>query len=200
MIIPIMDFIRRRTFLINKDLQYTLLFSLMLYVFLSLTVVGAALFIPSFVELGKASGSSWEVRKAAAGIALYLHANFWPAVLFSIILICLLSIRVSHRIAGPLYQITLVLESLKNGNLSKAVLVRKGDRLAAEVDVANQMLDRLRVQVREIQGAQADLNDAIVAYDKIIGRDSPEGIIERMNDIREKAIQLTNRISYFKVE
>jgi len=196
----IMNFIRRRTFLINKDLQYSLLFTSVLYVFLFLTILGAALFIPLFFELGKASGSSWEVQRAAAGIVLYLHANFWPATLFSIILIGLLSIRASHRIAGPLYQITLALESLKKGNLPKAVHVRKGDRLAAEVDVVNQMLDRLRIQVREIQGAQADLNDAIVACEKIIGPASTEGIIERMNDIREKAIQLTNRISYFKVE
>lgn len=196
----IMNFIRRRTFLINKNLQYSLLFTSLFYVFLFLTVVGAALFIPLFVKLGKASSSSWEIQQAAAGIALYLHENFWPAALFSLILICLLSIRSSHRIAGPLYQITLVLESLKNGNLPKAVHVRKGDRLVAEVDVANQMLDRLRIQVREIQGAQADLNDAIVACEKMIGHASTEVIIERMNDIREKAIQLTNRTSYFKVE
>jgi hypothetical protein len=79
------------------------------------------------------------------------------------------------------------------------VHVRKGDRLAAEVDVVDQMLETLRTRVREIQGAQADLNDAIVACDKVIGHASTEGIIERMNDIREKASQLTNRISYFKV-
>ena len=196
----IKNFTYRHTFLINKNLQYTLLFSALRYVFLFFTVVGAALFIPLFVELGNGSGSSWEVQQAVAGTILYLHANFWPAALLSLVLICLLSIRTSHRIAGPLYQITLVLESLKNGNLSKAVLVRKGDRLAAEVDVANQMLDRLRVQVREIQGAHADLNDAIVACDKMIGHTSTEEIIKRMNDIREKAILLTNRISYFKVE
>jgi len=196
----IMNFMRRNTFLINTDLQYTFLFSSTLYVFLFLAAIGTALFIPLFVELGKGSGSSAEVRQAASEIVLYLHANFWPAALFSIILIGLLSIRTSHRIAGPIYQITLVLESLKNGNLPKAVRVRKGDRLATEVDVANQMLDRLRKQVREIQGAQADLNDAIVACEKMIGHASTEGIIERMHDIREKAIQLTNRTSYFKVE
>jgi len=133
----IMNFMRRNTFLINTDLQYTFLFSSTLYVFLFLAAIGTALFIPLFVELGKGSGSSAEVRQAASEIVLYLHANFWPAALFSIILIGLLSIRTSHRIAGPIYQITLVLESLKNGYLPKAVHVRKGDRLAVELDVSH---------------------------------------------------------------
>jgi methyl-accepting chemotaxis protein len=197
---PIKNFMRRNTFLINNDLQYTFMFSSTLYVLLLLTVIGTALFIPLFVELGKGSGSSSEIQRAASEIVLYLDAKFWPAALFSLILIGLLSIRTSHRIAGPLYQITRVLESLKNGNLPKAVHVRKGDLLAAEVDVANQMLDRLRKQVGEIQGAQADLNDAIVACEKMIGHASIKGIIERIHDIREKAIQLTDRTSYFKVE
>jgi len=194
--------IRRRAFLINKDLQYSLMITAVLYVVLFLAILGAALFIPLFVELGKAGGSFGEVQMAAAGIVLYLHENFWPAALFSIVLIGLLSMRTSHRIAGPLYQITLLLESLKNGKLPKSVHIRKGDRLAAEVAVANQMLDSLRNQVREIQGAQADLYDAIVACEKTIGHASTETdeIIERMKVVRETADRLTNRIGYFKVE
>lgn len=191
--------VRRRTFLINKGVQYTLLFSSMFNVFLFLIVVGAALFIPLFVELEKGSGSM-ELQQATAEMVLFLHANFWPPVLFSLILICLLSIRTSHRIVGPLYKITLAIESLKNGRLPKSVRGRDGDFLAPEIDVTNQMLDGLRSQVREIQAAQADLNDAIAQCQKIIGQASTEEINQSMNDIDEKANQLTNRISYFKVE
>jgi methyl-accepting chemotaxis protein len=195
-----MKFKRRNTFLINRDLQFTLLFSSLFYVVLFLTVVGAALFIPLFIKLRTPGGSSWEVQQGASEIILYIHAHFWPAALFSLVLIGLLSLRSSHRIAGPIYKIALVLQSLKNGILPKAVYVRKGDRLAAEVSVADQMLDSLRMQVREIQSAQADLNDAIVACEKVIGHASTEGIIERMHDVREKTTRLANRVSYFKVE
>lgn len=191
--------VRRRKFLINRDVQFTLLFSSIFNIFLFLTVVGAALFIPLFVELEKGSGSL-ELRQATAQIILYLHANFWPAALFSIVLIGLLSVRTSHRIVGPLYKITLAIESLKNGRLPKSVRGRDGDFLAPEIDVANQMLNRLRMQVTEIQAAQAELNDAIAQCHNIIGHASTEEIIQRMNDIDEKAIQLTNSIGYFKVE
>ena len=191
--------VRRRTFLINKDVQYKLLFSSMFNVFLFLTVVVASLFIPLFVELEKGSGSQ-ELQQTTAGIILYLHTNLWPAVLFSLLLVGLLSVRTSHRIVGPLYKITLVIESLKNGRLPKSVHARDGDLLVPEIDVTNQMLDILRLQVREIQAAQADLNDAIAQCHKIIGHASTEEIIQRMNVIDEKTNQLTNRVGYFKIE
>ena len=191
--------VRRRTFLINKGVQYTLLFSSMFNVFLFLTVVGASLFIPLFVELEKGSGSM-ELQQATAEIVLFLHANFWPPVLFSLILISLLSIRTSHRIVGPLYKITLAIESLKNGRLPKSVRGRDGDFLVPEIDLTNQMLDILRMQVREIQAAQADLNNAIAECRKIIAHASPEEIIQSMNDINVKANQLADSIGYFNVE
>jgi tRNA U34 5-carboxymethylaminomethyl modifying GTPase MnmE/TrmE len=95
---------------------------------------------------------------------------------------------------------TLVLMSLKNGNLPRPITTRKGDQLVAEVELMNQMLERLRIQMREIQEARTDLYDAIVACGKVIGHGSTEEIIDRMNEIREKEHQLTDRIGYFKVE
>jgi len=189
----------RRTLLINRDLQYTELFNSLFYIFLFLAVVGLGLFIPLFIKLGKESVSSAEAQQAAS-VLLYLHKHFWPVVLFSLLLIGLVSIRTSHRIAGPLYRITLVLKSVKNGDLPKPISTRKGDHLVAEIEVTNQMLERLRIQVREIQETRADLNDAIVACGRVIGHASTEEIIERMNDIREKENQLADRIGYFKVE
>jgi methyl-accepting chemotaxis protein len=189
----------RRRLLINRDLQYALLFASLSYIFLFFAVIGLGLFIPLFIELGKASVSSPEVQQAAS-VLLYLHKNFWPAVLLSLLLIGLISIRASHKMAGPLYRMTLVLMSLKNGNLPRPITTRKGDQLVAEVELMNQMLERLRIQMREIQEARTDLYDAIVACGKVIGHGSTEEIIDRMNDIREKENQLADRIGYFKVE
>jgi len=190
---------RRRKFLINNDLQFSLLFASLFYVFSFIAVIGSALFIPLFMELDIAHGSSLKVQQAAT-VLLYLHANFWPAVLFSLVLIVILSIRASHRVAGPLYRITLVLDALKEGNLPKAVHLRKGDRLAAEIEITNQMLERLRIKVGGIQKAEAELNDAIAACSKVIGHAPDEEITERLNDIKEKGNQLAERIGYFKIE
>jgi len=140
-----------------------------------------------------------EVQQAAK-ILLYLHANFWPAVLCSLVLIVILSVRTSHKVAGPLYRISLVLDSLKDGILSRAIHPRKGDRLAAEIEITNQMLEGLRMHVGEIQKAQADLNDAIAACSKVIPHASREEMALHMKDIREKGSTLEERIRYFNIE
>lgn len=190
---------RRRKFIINRDLQLRLLFASLFYVFLALAVVGSGLFIPLFTELGKPGATSLKLQQAAK-MVLYLHENFWPAVLLSLLLICFLSIRTSHRIAGPLYRVILVLESLKKGKLSKPVHGRKGDHLNAEIEITNRMLEGLRIHMGEIQKAQADLNDAIAACSKVIGHASSEELTNLMKDIREKRDKLEERISYFKIE
>ena len=171
----------------------------MFYVFLCLAVVGSGLFIPLFTELDQSGTTSLKLQQAAK-MVLYLHENFWPAVLLSLVLICFLSIRTSHRIAGPLYRIILVLESLKKGKLPKPVHGRKGDHLEAEIEITNQMIEGLRIHVGEIQKAQADLNDAIAACNKVIGHASSEELTNRMKDVSEKRDKLEERISYFKIE
>jgi methyl-accepting chemotaxis protein len=190
---------RRRKFIINRDLQLKLLFASLFYVFLALAVVGSGLFIPLFTELDKPGATSLKLQQAAKMI-LYLHEKFWPAVLLSLVLICLFSIRTSHRVAGPLYRITLVLRSLKEGKLPKPVHPRKGDHLDAEIETTNQMIEGLRIHVGEIQKAQADLNDAIAACSKVIGHASSEELTNLMKDISEKRDRLEERISYFKIE
>jgi methyl-accepting chemotaxis protein len=176
------------------------LFISFLNIFLFFAVVGLGLFIPLFIELGDKGGYSSAVVQQAASVLLYLHANFWSVVLFSFLLIGLISLRTSHRLAGPLYRITLILKSLENGNLPKPIPHRKGDHLVAEIEVINQMLEKLRVQVTEIQKEQANLHETIVACGKVIGQAAPGEIIERMNDIQEKESQIAARIGYFKVE
>ena len=190
---------RRRKFIINRDLQLKLLFASLFYVFLALAVVGSGLFIPLFTELDKTQGSSLKLQQVAK-MVLYLHEKFWPAVLLSFVLICFLSIRTSHRVAGPLYRVMLVLGSLKKGKLPKPVRARKGDHLDAEIEITNQMLEGLRIHVGEIQKAQADLIDAIAACSKVIGHASSEELTNLMKDISEKGSKLEERISYFKIE
>jgi methyl-accepting chemotaxis protein len=191
----------RRTFLINKDLQYWLLYSSFFHIFLFLAVIGLALFTPLFIELGRRHGSSMPPGiEEAASVLLYLNANFWPAVLFAFLLIGLLSLRTSHRLAGPLNRITVILTSLKNGDLPRPIPVRKGDHLTGEVEAANQMLEQLRLQVGEIRKTQSSLHDAIVACSNAIGHASTGEIRELMNAIQEKESLIADKIDYFKVE
>lgn len=194
-----MKFFRRRRFVINKSLQYNLLFISLFYAILFLAVVGASLFIPLMVELGKAEKFS-EKSLQAANLILYLHSNFWPAVLLSLIFIGLHSIRTSHRIAGPFYRLNSVIRAMEKGNLPRPIHLRKGDYFFPEVELFNQMIEKFRGKVTEIQGLQAQLSKAISECSEVTGHASKEEIIEHINKITEKGNQLADRVGYFKIE
>jgi methyl-accepting chemotaxis protein len=194
-----MIILRRRKFVINKSLQYSLLFVSLLYAILFLVVVGASLFIPLMVELGKAEEFS-EKSLQTANLILYLHSNFWPAVLLSLIFIGLHSVRTSHRIAGPFYRLNLVFRNMKEGNLPRPIQLRKGDYFFPEIELFNQMIEKFRGKVTEVQGAQAQLNEAISECSKVTSHASKEEIIEHVNNITEKGNQLADRVRYFKIE
>ena len=193
-----MNFFRRRKFIINKDLQFSLLAISIFYLLLFLVVIGSILFIPVMMELDRVDYSSDQAVLAASKI-LYLHSKFWPAVLLALFLICLHSIRTSHKIAGPLYRVGRLLETMKEGNLPKQITVRRGDYLNNEVKLINEMLESLQKGVQEIQEAQVGLNVAISECKDVVSHASKDEIIKRMNDLSEKGGQLDGKLAYFKI-
>ena len=193
-----MNFFRRRHFIINKDLQFSLLTISIFYLLLFLVVVGSILFIPVMIELDRVDYASEQAVQAASKI-LYLHSKFWPAVLLVLVLICLHSIRTSHKIAGPLYRFDRLYESMKEGNLPKKVTLRKGDYLINEMENINEMLESLKIRVQEIKDAQSGLNEAISECKDVVSHASKDEISKRMNDITEKGDQLGEKLAYFKL-
>lgn len=194
-----MNFFGRRKFIIRKKLQYSLLIISLLYVVFFLVVLGTSLFIPLMIELGKSYGSSEKALQAANQI-LYLHANFWPAVLFSFIVICLHSIFTSHRIAGPLYRFSLAFKDMKEGVLCKPIRVRKGDHLLDEIETFNQMVERLRAKIAEIQEAQVCFSKAITECSELVSQAPRDEIIKRLSDLTQKGNRLGEKIGFFKIE
>ena len=193
-----MNFFRRRHFIINKDLQFSLLTISIFYLLLFLVVIGSILFIPVMIELDRVDYASEQAVNAASKI-LYLHSKFWPAVLLVLVLICLHSIRTSHKIAGPLYRFDRLYESMKEGNLPKKVTLRKGDYLINEMENINEMLESLKIRVQEIKDAQSGLNEAISECKDVVSHASKDEISKRMNDITEKGDQLGEKLAYFKL-
>ena len=106
-----MRFFRRRKFVVNRDLQFALIRNSFFYVLLFVAVIGVAFFVPLLAELAETQNPSERTVQMASQIR-YLYPYFWPAVILSMILIFLHSVRASHRIAGPLYRFRLVLEAL----------------------------------------------------------------------------------------
>jgi methyl-accepting chemotaxis protein len=160
--------------------------------------MGTYLFIPLMMELDK-SGIGSDQAFVAAKRILYLNEKFWPALLLTFFAIACHSLFISHKIAGPLYRFNLIFRAMKEGAVPSPIQLRKGDYLYNEMENINQMLERLRGKLTEVQEAQAHLNRSIIKCKDTVSHSSMNELIKNMEDLAEQGKKLEEKVGYFKV-
>ena len=189
----------RRRFLIKRRLQYSLLVLALSYVVFFAVSVAALMFIPTILQLRALDPASAKASQLATEL-LYLHSNFWPAILSPLVVIGLHSILTSHRIAGPLYRFGIVFNSVEQGLLPKPIRLRNGDYLTTEMDQINRMVHSLRDRIESIRAAQEELCEALDAYRRNIGGELPETARQALKDIELKNAELKRKLDGFTIE
>jgi methyl-accepting chemotaxis protein len=155
--------LRRRTFVINRKLQFSIMLTSLGYVGLLVLVMTISLFAPLILQLQRPDWNSTETSDAALRI-LYLHETYWLPVLLTLVAIALHSVASSHRIAGPIFRFRRVFDAMAAGIVPTRVTLRKNDHLRPELDAVNAMLDRWRRLVAQSQHDAALLQEALAAY------------------------------------
>ncbi|KPK01368.1 MAG: hypothetical protein AMK71_05845 [Nitrospira bacterium SG8_35_4] len=191
---------RRRNFVVNKGLQFSLLFITLGYVIFFLLVIAAALFVPLMVNLKADGGNISKKALESANNLIFLHNNFWLPSLLCLVSISIHSIRTSHRIAGPIYRLNTLVDSIKQGILPAPLhSLRKGDYLKEEFNNISGMLDNLRLNLGDIQSTHEDLNKTIAQCNELSGTASQDALMKSINEIQAKSSQLGEKIGYFNI-
>lgn len=128
---------RRKSRLVNRQFQLGLAWR-MLFVFLLLFAAGILLvFAPSMI--GLITGKELAELESASQEFLTLHRRVWPAVLLVLAGVFVYTILVSHRIAGPIYRINAVLQTMLQGEYPENVTLRKGDHFQETAGLLEQL-------------------------------------------------------------
>jgi hypothetical protein len=131
---------------------------------------------------------------------LYLHKHFWPAALLALVIILFHSLRVSHRIAGPLYRFNTIFATLQQGILPKPTHLRHGDYLMPHMETINGALQALRAHVGDLQAAQSQLHDAIHDCIQMAPHASQQDLMHGLKHVAEKGNALADRLASFSIE
>ncbi len=123
-------------------------------------VFATALFAPLMIQLG-ANDAYDEQVVAAAHQFMTLHQRVWPPLFFTLALLMLHSVLVSHRVAGPLLRFRSEFKAIGDGDLARTVRIRKRDYLMKEANAINQMLAALREKVANIDTECRDAGAAL---------------------------------------
>ena len=153
-------FVRRR-YIVDWGLQGNLLAHGLLYGGLSLVALTAGIFVPLLWNLaGGGPVSSFEEQ---AIVMLYMHDRFWLPALVCAVIVVLSSVRLSHRIAGPLVRYKRNLRLLAEGRLPEPLRTRPNDHLKEEVACLNAAVGGIRTRVDAIRAAEARLQRELAA-------------------------------------
>lgn len=137
---------RRKQWLVYKKVQYKFA-ALTVALLLAYTLILlAAIFVPSLV-LFLSDGIPPSARAEAANALLLLNRFMWPGIAAAILLFGMISIFITHRVAGPLFVIERMIHRISEGNLSARIRLRKGDDLAEFEQSMNLMAENLETTV-----------------------------------------------------
>ena len=186
----------KRQFFIDKRLQtkYALLTILLLLVYSMLFAF--ILFTPYIFKLE--TGATLEEKTVAARMLLDLHKSVWPALGMVVAILGVVSIFVTHTIAGPVYRFKKDLAEICAGNLDITFRLRKRDDLKDLAESLNMVIAELRTCVNTIQEDQESRAACIADLESLAGDNKADseavrGIIERLKKGGKQAAQAVEK-------
>lgn len=153
--------------------------TLMLLLAYTITLI-TMIFIPYVIDLG--SGGPLTQQTEAARTILALHRRIWPGVIAVILLFSVLSIYISHQVAGPVYRIRKAIQNILAGDLATPVHLRRRDDLKDLAECTN----LLRNELLTFYSALRDNQMLLVDYRQLLegkGMDSDISIARLQAEI-----------------
>ena len=191
---------RQKYSIVDRSLQYRVLAIIISYSLVIVLFLAICLFVPDILSMSNEQ-LSWEIRAAAADKLLTLHSRVWPAIIAMVCVLGIHSVRIFHRLIGPLYRFRWAFAKIGEGDLSFRVQIRKNDYLQKEKKILNEMIDALARQCESMQHAGLRTVDSLIALehgaDKDTGGHNPER--QLLEQHRRNLEYLLGQIEYFRV-
>ncbi|MFH1836660.1 MAG: hypothetical protein ABH862_00920 [Candidatus Omnitrophota bacterium] len=134
---------KRKKYLILMKFQIKYILYILLFLYLGALVAGYTVYWTTWVTLGEKLANVYPRGRL---IYIFKHANvvlFWRLVIITPLFV-FIGIRLSHRIAGPIYRIRLYIDSLLKKDYSQGLKLRKKDELKELALKFDQLCSELR--------------------------------------------------------
>jgi methyl-accepting chemotaxis protein len=176
-------------------LAIILIYSLVIVIFLAV-----CLFVPDILAMAN-QDLSLEMRAAAADRLLTLHSRVWPAIVAMVCVLGLHSVRIFHRLIGPLYRFRWAFAKIGNGDLNFRVKIRKSDYLHREEEALNQMIEGLSERCESLQQAGLRALESFSAIEQTPsqisgGQDSDQQLLQ---EHRQHLADLLEQVQHFRL-
>jgi hypothetical protein len=164
---------RRSTFVV-PGFQAQLVATELAWLVVCFVLFVAVLLGPLAWEINSGAVSEYDLTWATE--FLQLHSRIWMPLCALFLGVTWMLVRLSHRVAGPLYRFRQVFAQVTAGDLSVRVRVRDNDYLVKEGDELDGMIVAMRDRVRRAQVAASALHQDLSALSGAVERGSANQI------------------------
>ncbi len=151
------SFLRRRRFIVDSKLQFGLIGSFFLLLATFLLILTATIFGPPIADLLNNADGGESLLKSSRQL-MALDARYWPALGLSAVIVMAAAVRITHRLAGPLYRFKCIFNELGGEVVPRNFKLRGGDYLTKEADLLNLAIDRMRTKEVSLNTMRSELN------------------------------------------
>jgi methyl-accepting chemotaxis protein len=177
---------RLKNLFINKGLQFRIIMTSLVYMFLVMVVTTGAIIYPDLYTMFTSQDLGTQYQ--AAQNFLVLARRIVPSTVFLFFLFFIHQLVMTHRICGPLVNFTSTFKKIGDGDFSKKVTIRKGDYLKAECEAINTMIENLSRKFQVI----AEDHDRVIrileqSLTNIADEPARKSIEDLLNGLKEKS-------------
>ncbi len=172
---------KRRQYFIKKEFQVKFVLKFCLLIVFGTIISTGLLFLFSQDTLTSSFQQSRLVIKST-GLAILpsvLYTNLITLGLIAIATI-IVTLLVSHKMAGPLFRFEKELRNIGKGDLTTKVVLRKDDTMESMAGCLNNMTSGLHDKVLDIQTEVKHI------LESASGQNGPQGLIEELHRLQEK--------------
>jgi nitrate/nitrite-specific signal transduction histidine kinase len=189
---------RQQYSIVDRSLQYRVLAIVLTYSIVIVLFLAVSLFVPDIlVMLNK--DMSLNMHAAAAERILTLHSRVWPAIIAMVCVLGIHSVRIFHRLIGPLYRFRGTFRQLSKGDFNFRLELRKSDYLHREKEALNQMIAVLADKYQSMQQAGSKALESLEALEQAANRtdgwqDADEQLLQKHH---QHLKDLVEQLQYF---
>ena len=192
---------RRRQYpIVDRSLQYRVLAIILTYCMIIVLFLAVCLFVPDILAMSN-ENLSLQMRAAAADKLITLHSRVWPAIIAMVCVLGIHSVRIFHRLIGPLYRFRWAFAKIGQGDLNFRVKIRKSDYLQREEEALNEMIDGLAGRHENIQTASSRALESLGALEQeaeaASGEQNPDK--ELLREHRQHLEYLVDQLKTFRL-
>ncbi len=194
---------RRRHYFIRKDFQGRFVLRFFLAILLGALIFTIILGVFSSHTLTVTYEDSYlRVDRTPKALFLQILRAHGAYILILGVAISIVSVFLSHRIAGPLYRLEKSVEDISKGNLSFRINLRRKDEVKELANLINGMIDTLSGRIQDIRLHTDAVRKALAGLSEDLAAEGAAS--ERIRELLEKALDsvenLEKALSFFNLE